>query len=279
VRTSPTLRRRRLAAELRRLRTNSDLTADEAAKKVGISKSTISRIENGQVTATPSVVASLLRLYEVDEADIEPLLQIARDARKRGWWQRYADAIPEWFDTYVGLESEAAEVCEYHSGLVSGLLQTPDYTRAVIRAEHPDLTKSELDRWVDLRLKRQQREDPPDLWVVLDEAVVRRPVGGRDVMRAQLRRLEEAGQTPRCTVQILPFEMGEHGCMGSAFILLEFADPADAPLAYIESRTSSVYLEEPSEVREYIKLFNHLRASAADTRRSLEIIADAAAGL
>lgn len=279
MRTSPTLRRRRLAAELRRLRIHSDLTADEAAKQVGISKSTMSRIENGQVTATPSVVASLLRLYEVDEADIEPLLQIARDARKRGWWQRYADAIPEWFDTYVGLESEAAEVCEYHSGLVPGLLQTPDYMRAVIRAEHPDLTKTELDRWVELRLKRQQREDPPDLWVVLDEAVLRRPVGGRDVMRAQLQRLGETAQGPGCNVQILPFEMGEHGCMGSTFIVLEFADPADAPLAYIESRTSSLYLEEPGEVREYIRLFNHLRATAVDTRRSLEMIAEAAARL
>jgi len=279
VRTSPTLRRRRLAAELRRLRIHSDLTADEAAKKIGISKSTISRIENGQVTATPSVVGSLLRLYEVDEADIESLVQIARDARKRGWWQRYAEAIPEWFDTYVGLESEASEICEYHSGLVPGLLQTADYTRAVIRAEHPDMTKAETDRWVELRMKRQDQEDPPELWAVLDEAVLRRPVGGPDVMRAQLLRLEEASQQPQCNVQILPFDLGEHGCMGSAFIVLEFGDPADAPLVYIETRTSSLYLEEPDEVREYIRLFNHLRATAVDTRRSLEMISGAAVRL
>jgi transcriptional regulator with XRE-family HTH domain len=268
-----------LAAELRRLRIQSGMTADEAAKQTGISKSTMSRIENGQVTVMPPVAAALLRLFGVDEEEIEPLLQIARDARKRGWWQRYADAIPEWFDTYVGLESEASEVCEYHSGLVPGLLQTPDYTRAVIRAEHPDMTKVEQDRWVELRVKRQERDNPPDLWVVLDEAVIRRPVGGRDVMRAQLRRLEEAAQNPRCNVQVLPFATGEHGCMGSTFIVLEFADPADAPLVYIENRTSSLYLEESDEVREYIRLFNHLRATAADTRHSLEMISEAAARL
>jgi transcriptional regulator with XRE-family HTH domain len=268
------VRRRRLAAALKRLRDQSGMTADEAAKQVGISKSALSRIENAQVSVMPPVAAKLLELYGVEGSDIDALVQVAREARKRGWWQAYDDVLPEWFEVYVGLEAEAAEIMTFQPQLIPGLLQTADYARAVIRVEHPDAPDEEVNRRVELRMKRQETSNPPRLWVVLDEATLRRPVGGSDVMRGQLRRLIEAGTVPGNAIQILPFAAGEHGSMGSAFSILSFPEPTDPGVVYVETRAGSLYLEG-QQVREYTAVFQHLVATALGHKESTTMIAEA----
>lgn len=275
TRTSPTVKRRRIAAELRRLRAASGMSAEEAGKAVGLSKSAISRIENAESTGQVATIAALMRLYGVAEADIEPIAEIARQARKRGWWQRWNDVLPDWFDTYVGLESEASHISEYEVQLVPGLLQTADYARAVIKAEHPDATSEEIERRVELRLHRQDMDDPPKLWIVLDEAVLHRLVGSRQIMRAQLKRVLDVSAQPGNDIQVLPFDVGEHGSMGSSFCILRFPDAHDAPCAYLETRAGSLYLEEVDEVQRYAELFDHLRATALGVRRSEEMISAA----
>ncbi|WFE41700.1 helix-turn-helix transcriptional regulator [Micromonospora sp. WMMD998] len=271
---SPTVRRRRLAAALRRLREQTGMTADQAAKEVGISKSALSRIENAQVSVMPPVARGLLDLYGVEGDEIDALVQVARDARKRGWWQAYDDVLPDWFEVYVGLEAEASEIRAFQPQLIPGLLQTADYARAVVRAEHPDSPDNEIERRVELRMRRQSNESPPNLWVVLDEAVLRRPVGGAATFKAQLHRLAEEADRPGNTVQILTFAAGEYGSMGSAFSLLAFPEPADPGVVYVETRAGSLYLEG-QQVREYTRVFEHLVATAAGARRSRDLIREA----
>jgi transcriptional regulator with XRE-family HTH domain len=271
---SPTVRRRRLAAALKRLREQSGMTADEAARQVGISKSALSRIENAQVSVMPPVASKLLELYGVESPDIEALVQVAREARKRGWWQAYDDVLPEWFEVYVGLEAEAAEIKKFEPQLVPGLLQTADYARAVVRVEHPDAPDEEVNRRVELRMKRQETSKPPRLWVVLDEAALRRPVGGNEVMRAQLQRLVEAAKVPGNTIQVLAFAAGEHSSMGSSFSILSFPEPTDPGVVYVETRAGSLYLEG-QQVREYTAVFQHLVATALGQKESTAMIAGA----
>ncbi|GLY23391.1 transcriptional regulator [Micromonospora sp. NBRC 101691] len=272
------MRRRRLAAALRRLREQTGMTADQAAKEVGISKSAISRIENAQVSVMPPVARSLLELYGVEGEEVDALVQVARDARKRGWWQAYDDVLPDWFEVYVGLEDEASEIRAFEPQLVPGLLQTADYARAIIRAEHPDAPTDEVDRRIELRMRRQQRMNPPRLWVVLDEAALRRPIGGKDTFRTQLRRLVDASGQPGLTLQILTFGAGEYGSMGSAFSVLTFPEPADPGVVYVETRAGSLYLEG-QQVREYTRVFEHLVATAMGARESRDLIERAIDGL
>src|SRR5690349_20320993 len=171
ARSSPTVRRRRIAAELKRLREERQLTLDHAARELGVARSTMSRIENAQVSVRPGDVRTLLELYGVEPDDVAALVQVTRDARQRGWWQNYTDVLPSWFEVYVGLEQAASEISTFEAALVPGLLQTPDYARAVIEAELPDAGVAEVDRRTELRMKRQRDGARPDLWVVLDEAV------------------------------------------------------------------------------------------------------------
>jgi transcriptional regulator with XRE-family HTH domain len=268
---SPTVRRRRLAAELRKLRERSSLTADQVAKEVGISKSTLSRIENAQVSVMVPVARSLLTLYGVASEDIEALVQIARDARQRGWWHAYDQVLPEWFSTYVGLEAEATEIKTLETQLVPGLLQTPDYARAVIAAEHPDSPVAEIDRRVELRMRRQELDSPPRLWAILDESVLRRPIGGTEVMSRQIERLLEAGARPRVNIQVIPCSAGEYGSMSSSFSILSFAAPDDG-VVYLEYRSGALYLDGDQQVAEYRHLFSHLTAVALAQRESAAVM-------
>ncbi|MFI2712936.1 helix-turn-helix domain-containing protein [Micromonospora sp. NPDC018662] len=268
---SPTVRRQRLAAALRRLREQTGMTADQAAKEIGISKSAVSRIENAQVSVMPPVARALLHLYGVEGDEVDALVQVARDARKRGWWQAYDDVLPDWFEVYVGLEAEASEIRAFEPQLVPGLVQTADYARAVVRAEHPDAPDNEVERRVELRMRRQGNESSPKLWVVLDEAALRRPIGGAETFKAQLQRLTEEADRPGNTVQILPFASGEYGSMGSAFSLLAFPEPADPGIVYVETRAGSLYLEG-QQVREYSRVFEHLVATATGARESRDLI-------
>ncbi|RGC70355.1 Helix-turn-helix protein [Micromonospora sp. MW-13] len=247
------------------------MTADQAAKEIGISKSALSRIENAQVSVMPPVARGLLELYGVEGEEVDALVQVARDARKRGWWQAYDDVLPGWFEVYVGLEAEASEIRAFEPQLIPGLLQTADYARAVIRAEHPDASAEEVDRRVELRMRRQATDSPPKLWVVLDEAALRRPVGGVAAFTTQLRRLVEEAERPGNTIQILAFGAGEYGSMGSAFSVLAFPEPADPGVVYVETRAGSLYLEG-QQVREYGRVFEHLVATAVSARESRDLI-------
>jgi transcriptional regulator with XRE-family HTH domain len=272
VRQSPALRRRRLAAELRRLRSMSGMTADQAATEIGVAKSTLSRIENGQATAMPLVAATLLKLYRVSEPETESLLQLARDARKRGWWVPWKDVIPPWALSYVGLESDAVTMHEFQPLLVPGLLQTAAYAEALFRATLPRESDELIKRRVEFRVLRQQREEEFRISVVISEAALRIPVGGPAVMQHQLHQLTEVADAGRHNIQVLPAAAREHGSMGSGFIMLRFADPVDPPMAYIETRAGSIHVEEADEVQQFASLYEHLCSAALNVRDSVRMI-------
>lgn len=258
------------------MRSETGVSVEDAAREAGIVKSTLQRWEAAESSVQPGAAAILFRLYGADDEEVAALTQVAREARRRGWWVPWNAAIPPWLATYVGLESEAIEIKEFQPLLIPGLLQTEGYAEAVIRAEHPDEADEQVKRRVELRMQRQQREDEYELWTIVGEAALRIPVGGSEVMREQLLRLVDAAKRPRRNVQVLPAAAGEHGSMGSGFITLRFANPADIPVAYLETRAGSLYVEEDGVVRQYTSLFQHLSATALSARDSARMIADAA---
>jgi transcriptional regulator with XRE-family HTH domain len=263
ARQSPTVRRRRLGIELRRHREAAGLTIDRVAEILECSHSKISRIETGQVRATPRDVRDMLEIYGVQGEQREALIQIAREARQTGWWHAYGDVMKE--SSYVGLEAAAASIRTYEPLVVPGLFQTTEYARAVVRALGPKLRPEEVERQVELRMARQlmlTQDDPPAVWAVLDEAVLRRPVGEHGVMGEQLHHLTEAAALPTVTIQVLPFPAGEHAGMYGAFTILGFPEPADPDVVYIEHATGDLYLERAGEIQQYTLLFDHLRAAA-----------------
>ncbi|MET8048651.1 helix-turn-helix transcriptional regulator [Streptosporangium sp. NPDC005286] len=272
---SPSVRRRRLAAELQRLRKEAGLTRDQAAEHAGCSPVTITRIESATSAATVALVAMMLDLYGVTGERQEALMQLARDARKRGWWYKVSEAIPEWVQSYVGLEEEAATFREYQSEFVPGLLQTEGYARAVMRSAPVLPPDEEMERRLSIRMKRQERAlerpDPPMMWCILNEAVIRRPVGGVQSMQDQLQRLIQLSERSYITLQVLPFSAGVHPAMDGGFTVLSFPKMSDPDTVYVEYWQGSVYLEDPREVDAYVLLFDHLRARALgpDQTRSL----------
>ncbi|MFC7387660.1 helix-turn-helix domain-containing protein [Sphaerisporangium rhizosphaerae] len=277
--SSPTVRRRRLAAELRRLRKEAGLTAETIAEKLEIDPSWISRIETGRRRIRPIDLRALLDVYDVQGTAREELLVLARQARQRGWWHTYGDVIPEWFQIFVGLEAEAAELRSYDPELVPGLLQTPDYYRAYISTAPMATSQEEIDRKIDFRMARQARLTAPDpfrLWVIMNEAALRRPIGTGLTMRAQLDHLTGMSERPNITVQILPFTAGPHPAMDGGFVILAFPEAPDPDVVYVENQVGSLYLEEPSAIDRYNLVFNHLRAKALDPDRSRGLIAQAA---
>lgn len=274
---SPTVRRRRLAGELRRLRDQAQLTIDDVAEKLECSASKISRIETGHVGVTPKDTRELLKLYGVDADQLEALVQLAREARKKGWWHAYSEVFS---GAFVGLEAETSSLRAYQALLVPGLLQTEDYMRAVIRAARPDATDAQVEKRVQARLARQRllsEPDPPRYWAVVDEAVLCRSVGGAQVMHAQLEWLLERATLPHVTIQVLPFAAGAHAGMEGPFLILGFPEQADPDVVYVDKTTAGFYLEEPAEILRYTLMFDHLRAAALAPEESLTRIAEAAA--
>lgn len=275
---SPTVRRRRLAAELRRLREGAGLTIEDVAARLECSGSKISRIETNQVGCTPRDARDMLDLYGVPADRADALVQLARDGRRKGWWHAYSDVFT---GAFVGLEAEAESLHAYQALLVPGLMQTQDYMRAVFRASWPEDTEAATEQRVKGRLLRQELlrdPDPPRYWVVVDEAVLCRPVGGVDVMRAQLEHLVKlASSLPHITVQVLPFAAGAHAGMEGAFLILGFPEQADPDVVYVENTTAMGYLEEPSDVDRYRLMFDHLRAAALspdDTLNKISVEAE-----
>ncbi|MFD1149136.1 helix-turn-helix domain-containing protein [Saccharothrix hoggarensis] len=270
--SSPTLRKRRLVSELRRLREAADLTIEEVGARLECSASKISRIETGRVGVTPRDVRDMLAAYGADPATLEELVQLARDARRKAWWDEFGDIAP---GRYVGFEADAASVRTYQGLMVPGLLQSEAYTRALIGGVLPDAAPAEVDRRVQLRKARQAlllEDDPLRLHAVVDEAAVRRLVGGRDVMADQLRRLRDLAEQPNITLQVVPFEAGGHAAMDGPFVILAFPERFDPDVVYLESARSDVYLEQPSDVARYSDLFARLCADSLDPAASSALI-------
>jgi transcriptional regulator with XRE-family HTH domain len=271
---TPTGRRRRLGAELRRLREAAGLTIDRVAEELECSPSKVSRIETGQVSATPRDVRDMLGLYGVDDARLEAMVQVAREARQRGWWQKFVD-VPDGVPAYVGLETAATSIDVYMALLVPALLQTPDYARAVIAAVRPDLPRSEIDRRVELRLRRQDllgQERPPRMRVLLDDTVLRRPVGGPAVMAAQRRRLLADAGRPAVTIQVLEVGAGAHAGMDGPFTIFGFPAPAERDVVALDSAADALYLEGAEDVARYRRVFELLLPAARSPEDSAAII-------
>ena len=274
---NPTVRRRRLGAELRRLREQKGMTAEDVAQQLLVSQSKISRLENGRRSISQRDVRDLCTVYGVtEEALVEGLMTMARESRQRGWWHAFGD-LP--YSVYIGLEQEAAKILVYESLLLPGLLQTRDYAAALVAGIQPDRDAEAVTRRVEVRMQRQERihgEDPVDLWAVIDEAALTRTVGDPEVMRAQLEHLAALGDLAHINIQVLPFRSGAHPGMSGAFSILEFPESADTAVVYLEGVTSDLYLEKEPDVRRYTGLYEHLRASALSTSESKALIMDKA---
>lgn len=275
---NPTVRRRRLGQELRRLRELKGMTAEEVAERLLVSQSKISRLENGRRSISQRDVRDLCGVYEVeDHRIVDSLMQMAKDSRQQGWWHSFGD-IP--YSVYIGLETDAASLRVYDPQVVPGLLQTRQYAEALIAGALPETAPADIDKRVQVRMRRQERisatENPLRLWTVLDEAALRRVVGNRALMREQLEHLVEQSQLPHVTVQVIPFEMGAHPGLNGQYAILEFPDAADSSVVYIEGVTSDLYLEKANDVQKYSVMYEHLRAQALNVEQSRQFIADIA---
>jgi transcriptional regulator with XRE-family HTH domain len=282
VRPSPTVRRRRLRYELRRLREERGLTIEQVSEATGgdIGPSGISRWETGDRSVRPTDLRFLLDIYDVHGEEREALLTLARQARERGWWHTYGDAIPNWFQVFVGLETEARSIHVYAAELVHGLLQTADYHRSFLSVAQT--SDEDAERRVALRLARQERltgDDPPEYWAVLNEAVIRRVVGGPEVMRGQLHHIADMAKLKHVTIQVLPFRAGVHPAMDGAFEILGFPEVPDPDVVYQENHLGGLYHEKLEEVDRYTLMFNQLIAQALNPGESRAMIMQAAAEL
>ncbi|WFE54514.1 helix-turn-helix transcriptional regulator [Micromonospora sp. WMMD1155] len=274
--TGPTVLRMLLGAQLRRLRETSGVTREGAGWEIRSSESKISRMELGRVGFKERDVSDLLTLYGVtEEHEREALLKLARDANSPGWWHRYGDVLPTWFQSYLGLEAAAALIRSYEVQFVPGLLQTGDYARAVVLLGHGAAGAAEIDRRVALRMQRQQllhRDNPPQLWAVVDEAALRRPIGGPAVMRGQLTALIEATKSPNIRLQVIPFAAGGHAAAGGAFTILRFGDQELPDIVYIEQLTSALYLDKRDDLDYYAVAMERLCVEAEPPERTPDIL-------
>jgi hypothetical protein len=276
ARSGPMALRIALGAHLRRLREASHITPAQAGDAIRATHSKISRLERGRSGAKQRDVADLLTLYGVtDEAEREVVLALARQAGAPGWWQQYNDVLPRWFELYVGLERAASIIRTYEVQFVHGLLQTEDYARAVILIANSAASKDEIDRRVSVRMKRKQlltQRGAPELWTVLDEAVLRRPPSGPEVMRAQLEHLLEMTDLPNVTLQIVPFDVGPHAAAGGPFTILRFPEPDLPDLVYLEQLDSATYLDHPDQVVNYMSVMDQLCVQALSKRASIQML-------
>lgn len=280
-RYSPTLRRRRLSAELRRLRATTKKTAAQVDGDLGWNEGKTARMERGDwIRPNPRDIRDLLDVYEVtDPEQRDYLITLARQGRERGWWHPYRELSLPYY-TYIGLEEEASEVRTSQTSVIPGLLQTEDYARGIIAEGPSELSEELIERQVEVRMKRQKLltrgDDPLRLWAIMDEAALRRPVGGQDVMREQLQHLRDvACQLPKVTLQVIPFDVGAHPGLLSAFTLLGFPHPDDPDAAYVQTVGSELFVEG-EEVGDYRIAFERLTAYAKDPAGSLQFIADMA---
>ncbi|MGW1490735.1 helix-turn-helix domain-containing protein [Streptomyces sp. NPDC002402] len=270
----PTTRRRQLGADLRRLRERKGLTLEEAGALVGVSKATLSRYEKKEGAVKWPAVDALCREYGASDQERATLVELAKGARIQGWWRSLADTIPDSMNLMLTLEDEVVHEDHYACMYVPGLLQTRAYAEAVHRASEMRCTDQEIDHMVDIRMKRQElldREDPPHIWAVIDEAVIRRMVGGRDVMRDQLSRLLARAQEPQVTVQMLPFAAGAHAAAVGSFVILG-GPTAELDVVYVDIIGGGLFMEKPQELERYKLAFEYLRAQALDIHASAALL-------
>jgi transcriptional regulator with XRE-family HTH domain len=270
---SPSVRRRRLSAELRRLREKRGLTAAQAAGKAGWPQSKVTKIELGErKNVTAQDLAALFEVYGVTDPKVrEALEDLAKDAKQRGWWSKYKDVFS---GPLPDFETEASSIRTYESQVVPGLLQLPEYIEAVFeggQVHEPQV----IERAVAARLRRQEilnRFDPPELWVVLDEAALRRQIGGLEVMRKQLQHLIHMAARHNVTIQVAPFFVGAHAALVGSFVILDFPAPLDPSLAYAETYAASLLMETPAELARYNAVFGHLQGSALSAAESVKLM-------
>ncbi|WP_327045338.1 helix-turn-helix domain-containing protein [Microbispora sp. NBC_01189] len=279
----PTVRRRRLAGELRRLRERRELTLEDAAERLGWSAAKVSRIETARVGITSPDLTRMLDLYELADDRRAGLHALARTARTRGWWDAYADSLPSDYSAYIQLEADAAFIRSYDGMIVHGLLQTDEYAREIIRAALMGLSSpAEVERRVEVRITRQRLllrdESPLRFWTVVDEAALTRRVGSEAIMRKQYERLLEFADRDNITIQVLPFTKGAHPATAGTFALLEFRETHDPNVVYVEGTTSNLYVESDAEIYRYSLAFDHLRAMALDPDESRRLVARLAEG-
>lgn len=279
---NPTLRGRRLAVELMRRREASGLSREEAARRLEWSTSTIFRIETGRNRPQPGNVRVLLDLYGVTGAERDGLIQLAREARQPGWWHSFRDVLPNPYEVYIGLEGGAASIRNFEPVVVPGLLQTEEYARAMFKGGPRELDRDDIERRVEVRLARQQiltRDDRPRLWAVIDEAVIHRLVGDPAVMRAQLGHLIDTAEQGKTTVQVVPYRAGAHAGTTGPFVILDFPEPTDPSVVYVETLAGDIYLEERADVNRYTIAFDRLLAAALHPDDSVRLLQQAAAAM
>ncbi|MEU1283140.1 helix-turn-helix transcriptional regulator [Kitasatospora sp. NPDC005856] len=266
-----------LGLELRRIREGLNLKVDDVAARLGWHQSKVSRLENGRHGVRANEVGILLDVYEVADPDTRnALATLAREGKRRVWWQPYSDVISQRYASFISFEAEAVSIRNFESSLIPGLLQTADYARAVTRKLQPEGTAEEINALVDVRMARQnaalRREEPLKLWAIVDEAALRRVVGSRAIMAKQLQQLISASKEPNVTLQVVPFEAGAHpGVLGS-FAIMEFPVRNDLDVVYTEALTSSLYLERDDDVTAYDQAFDRLRAAALDVGPSRRLV-------
>jgi len=273
--SGPTVLRILLGSQLRMLREVKGITREEAGYAIRASGSKISRMELGRVSFKERDVTDLLRLYGVDEDEATTLVELAIQANSPGWWHKYGDVLPDWFQVYVGLEEAASLIRLYEVQFVPGLLQTADYARAVVRLGQPGAAPDEIERRISLRLARQElltKPGGPRLWAIVDEAALRRPIGGREVMRAQLVQLLEATEQPQVTLQVMPFRSGGHAAEAGAFTIMRFPEPDLPDVVYLEQLTSALYLDKRDDVEKYTEVMERLSVEAESPERSVHIL-------
>jgi hypothetical protein len=275
-RGGPTVVRLLLGAQLRRLREAAGVSREDAGKVIRGSESKLSRLELGRVGFKERDVADLLTRYGVlDPDERAAMVAMVRDANSPGWWQQYGDVLTDWFEPYIGLEEAACRIRTYEVQFVPGLLQTEDYARALIRLGYPNAPADDIERRVHLRMARQKvltRDDPPMVWAVVDEAALRRPLGGPAVMRAQLERLVELTTQPKVTLYVVPFRVGGHAAVGGPFSILRFDAPELTDVVYVEHLTSALYLDKPADVEGYSVVMERLCVEAETRSRSRETL-------
>jgi len=265
-----------LGSQLRKLREAKGITREEAGYLIRASESKISRMELGRVSFKERDVVDLLAMYGVNDPDDRTaLVTLAREANSPGWWHKYSDVLPEWFSVYVGLEEAASLLRVYEVQFIPGLLQTPDYTRAIVERGQSGAPAEEIERRVALRGTRQEilaKPGAPRLWAVVDEAALRRPIGGRAVMRGQLERLIAATEEPNFTLQIVPFESGGHAAEGGAFTIMRFPEPELPDVVYVEQLTSALYLDKREDVEKYSEVMDQLSVESEPPERTAAML-------
>ncbi|HEX7660442.1 MAG TPA: helix-turn-helix transcriptional regulator [Pseudonocardiaceae bacterium] len=280
--TGPTVRRMILGGQLRKLRERADISRADAGYHIRGSESKISRLELGRVGFKERDIADLLTLYGVlDGQEREQFLAMVKQSNQPGWWHRYTDLMPKWFEDYVGLEEAASRIQTYEPQFVPGLLQTEDYARAVACHGRTENINDEVQRRVALRLHRQEvltGAQPPRLWAVIDESVLHRPIGGRPALRAQIDHLLEVADLPNVTLQVVPYEMSGYAAEG-AFTLLRFAEPQLPNIAYIEHLSGALYLDKPDEIEAYTRALDRLAVDAESADRSRQLLSSVRADL